>query len=241
MTTDTRPGGRVLQIMRRASLTGITALVAAMGVVSFAESFRGLYLWAGGHGLAGIWQLAWPLMLDSFIAVGEFALVVALTDRWPFRWRIGAWVVTLAGLAASVAGNVGHAAGHDWATRVTAAVPPLAAAATLAVGLGVLKRVAGQAPALALPEPVTEHSNAQTLKPPNTQTVLDPAALALAPSDAARVRLAAATLRTTETAPVAAALAAAGHPVATEAARSALRRIRDDQSAEPLALASSGV
>lgn len=39
-----------------------------------------------------------------------------------------------------VAGNVGHITGTDVASRITAAVPPLAAAAALTVGLGVLKR-----------------------------------------------------------------------------------------------------
>ena len=47
---------------------------------------------------------------------------------WPRRWP----------------GNVGHIAGTDVASRVTAAVPPFAAAAALTVGLGVLKRVVGQ-------------------------------------------------------------------------------------------------
>jgi len=41
----------------------------------------------------------------------------------------------------SVAGNVGHVTGHSLTARATAAVPPLAAASALAVGLGVLKRV----------------------------------------------------------------------------------------------------
>jgi hypothetical protein len=83
----------------------------------------------------------WPLQVDVFIAVGELALFVALADRWASRSRAGAWAVTLAGLAVSVAGNVGHVTGHSPADRLTAAVPPLAAAAALAVGLGVLKRV----------------------------------------------------------------------------------------------------
>jgi hypothetical protein len=83
----------------------------------------------------------WPLQVDTFIAVGELALFVALADRWKIRSRAAAWLVTLVGLAASVAGNVGHIAGHDTASRFTASVPPLAAAAALAVGLGVLKRV----------------------------------------------------------------------------------------------------
>jgi hypothetical protein len=76
-----------------------------------------------------------------FIAVGELALFVALADRWAPRSRAAAWLVTLAGLAVSVAGNVGHVASHALTARATAAVPPLAAASALAVGLGVLKRV----------------------------------------------------------------------------------------------------
>jgi hypothetical protein len=126
---------------RGAALAVICALAAAASLTSFAESYRGLYLWAAGHGLRGLWAAAWPLQVDVFIAVGEAALFVALADRWPPRSRAAAWTVTLAGLAVSVAGNVGHVAGHDLASRITAAVPPIAAAAALAVGLGVLKRV----------------------------------------------------------------------------------------------------
>jgi hypothetical protein len=58
------------------------------------------------------------------------------------RARIPAWLVTAAGLGISVAGNVGHITSHALTNRVTAAVPPVAAAAALAVGLSVLKRVA---------------------------------------------------------------------------------------------------
>jgi hypothetical protein len=116
-------------------------LVGAASATSFAESYRGLWLWASHHGLAGLWADIWPLQVDVFIAVGEVALFVALLDRWSPRSRTAAWTVTLAGLAVSVAGNVGHVVSRSLADRVTAAVPPLAAAAALAVGLGVLKRV----------------------------------------------------------------------------------------------------
>ncbi len=126
--------------MRRAALAAITALVAA-SLSSFTESYRALLDWASRHGLHGIWALAWPLQVDTFIAVGELALFVALADSWTMRSRAAAWTATVLGLAVSVAGNVGHVATHDWASRATAAVPPLAAAAALAVGLGVLKRV----------------------------------------------------------------------------------------------------
>jgi hypothetical protein len=124
-----------------AALAAISVLVAGASLVSFAESYRGLYLWAHEHGLQGVWAAVWPLQVDVFIAVGELALFVALADGWSKRSRIGAWFVTLAGLGVSVAGNVGHVAAHTLAVRATAAVPPLAAASALAVGLGVLKRV----------------------------------------------------------------------------------------------------
>jgi Protein of unknown function (DUF2637) len=127
--------------MRKTALAAITILVAMATSASFAESYRALFEWAARHGLHGVWAAAWPLQVDVFVAVGELALVVALADSWPTRSRTAAWTVALAGLGVSIAGNVGHVASHDWASRATAAVPPLAAAAALAVGLGVLKRV----------------------------------------------------------------------------------------------------
>src|SRR5258708_19003629 len=100
----------VLRVPRRAALAAISALVAAASLVSFAESYRGLFLWAHGHGLRGPWAVARPLQVDVFIAVGELALFVALADRWSPRSRVAAWLVTALGLAVSVAGNVGHVA-----------------------------------------------------------------------------------------------------------------------------------
>lgn len=136
------PAG-VLGRSRVAALVAIAVLVAAASLTSFAESYRGLYDWATRHGLHGLWAVIWPLQVDVFIAVGELALFVGLAYGWDRRSRAGAWLVTAAGLAVSVAGNVGHVASHLLADRATAAVPPLAAASALAVGLGVLKRVVG--------------------------------------------------------------------------------------------------
>jgi Protein of unknown function (DUF2637) len=99
--------------MRKAALAAITLLVAAASVASFAESYRALLDWASRHGLRGAWAFAWPLQVDTFIAVGELALLVALADSWPVRSRAAAWCVTLLGLVVSVAGNVGHVASHD--------------------------------------------------------------------------------------------------------------------------------
>jgi hypothetical protein len=140
-TAPVRLASGILRVPRRVALTAIAVLIGAASGVSFAESYRGLYEWAAHHGLTGIWAYAWPCQVDTFIAVGELSLFVALVDRWQARSRTAAWLVTAAGLAVSVMGNIGHVSGHSLAVRATAAVPPLAAASALAVGMGVLKRV----------------------------------------------------------------------------------------------------
>jgi hypothetical protein len=128
-------------------------VITAASAASFAESYRGLYVWAHNHGLADFWAAAFPLQVDSFIGVGELVLFVATVDRWTWRQRGGAWAVALLGLAVSIAGNIGHVAAHDAQSRGTAAVPPVAAFAALWLGLAVLKRVlarpSGSVPAAA--------------------------------------------------------------------------------------------
>jgi hypothetical protein len=133
-----------LRRFRTAALWAIAALIAAASGASFAESYRGLFEWATRHGLTGFWAAAFPVQVDTFIAVGELVLFVAMVDRWDLRSRLGAWAVALLGLAVSVAGNIGHLAAADAQSRATAAVPPLAAFAALWLGLAVLKRVIGQ-------------------------------------------------------------------------------------------------
>jgi Protein of unknown function (DUF2637) len=132
---------RILRVPRLAALILIAILIGVASAASFAESYRGLYEWARHHGLAAFWAVVWPVQVDVFIAVGELALFVALIDDWRRRDRAGAWAATILGLAVSIAGNVGHVTSHAASSRATAAVPPLAAASALAVGLCVLKRV----------------------------------------------------------------------------------------------------
>ena len=133
--------GRVLRVFRVAALTAISVIITAAYSAAFTESYRGLWVWARHHGLSGFWSAAFPLQVDTFIIVGELALFVAMVDQWERRHKAGAWAVTLLGLAASVAGNIGHVAAHDLQSRGTAAVPPVAAFAAMWVGLSVLKRV----------------------------------------------------------------------------------------------------
>jgi len=143
--------GRVLRLFRITALTAISVIITAADSAAFAESYRGLWVWARHHGLSGFWAAAFPLQVDTFIIVGELALFVAMVDQWERRHKAGAWAVTLLGLAASVARNIGHVASHDLQSRGTAAVPPVAAFAATWVGLSVLKRVIAKA-AWAAPE-----------------------------------------------------------------------------------------
>jgi Protein of unknown function (DUF2637) len=161
-----------LRIPRRIALAAIAALVLAASAASFSESYRGLFLWAVRHGLSGIWAWAFPLQIDTFIGVGELALFVALADGWSARSRAGAWIVSTAGIIVSVAANVGHVAGHDLASRATAAVPPLAAAAALSIGLGVLKRVVAKTAepaAVAVVIPDTEATPLPDIQPDSSR------------------------------------------------------------------------
>jgi hypothetical protein len=137
--------GYVLRVLRDTALTAISVIITAADSAAFAESYRGLWVWARHHGLSGFWAAAFPLQVDTFIVVGELALFIAMVDQWE-RWhKAGAWAVTLLGLAVSVAGNIGHVAAHDIQSRGTAAVPPVAAFAAMWVGLSVLKRVIARA------------------------------------------------------------------------------------------------
>jgi hypothetical protein len=191
--------------MRRLALAAIVLLVAAATLVSFAESYRALYEWAARHGLAGVWADVWPLQVDVFIAVGELALFVALADGWNLRSRIAAWTVTSLGLAVSVAGNIGHVASADFASRATAAVPPLAAAAALAVGLGVLKRVVAVRPKAVEP---ADDGTPGAATAAAEQPVEPVSALTLAPVPSDALQAAEARLRAT---------VAAGNPLSVNA------------------------
>lgn len=131
----------ILRLPRAAALWLIGLTVAATTSVSLTESYRALYVWATNHQVFGAYGYIWPILIDSFIIIGELALFVGMTDRWSVRARVFPWAVTLTGLAVSITGNVGHVHTTDIWTRLTAAVAPVVAWASLTVGLGVLKRV----------------------------------------------------------------------------------------------------
>lgn len=70
LPSPTAPG-RVLRLFRGAALTAISVIITAADSAAFAESYRGLWVWARHHGLSGFWAAAFPLQVDTFIIVGE--------------------------------------------------------------------------------------------------------------------------------------------------------------------------
>jgi hypothetical protein len=120
---------------------GLGIGAAAVTVMAFIESFTGLVDWARHHGLHGLLALIAPLTVDTFILGGEAVALIAIMENWQWRFQAYGYGFALAGLAASVAGNVGR---DGWAvsreTMATYAVAPLAMFGFLWLGLVVVKR-----------------------------------------------------------------------------------------------------
>lgn len=147
---------------RRAALYAIGIIAVLASVDALAHSYTGLLSWALHHGLGGWQALSWPAEIDVFLVIGELSLYIAYVDGWSRRDRIWPWTSALAGLAVSVAGNVGHIQSLPGATvtvtdRLTAAASPVAAFAGLMIGFLVLKKVRQQdsSPVHAGGQPVT--------------------------------------------------------------------------------------
>jgi Protein of unknown function (DUF2637) len=117
------------------------ATLAALGL-----SYRGLYDFATQHGGYPRWAAAiFPLIIDSFVVLGELRLFSATLRKESVRIKLWAWTLTLGGLIVSMAGNVAHVGlAATWDMKLAAAAAPLAAAASLTTGLGILKLNARQ-------------------------------------------------------------------------------------------------
>jgi hypothetical protein len=58
----------VLRVLRGTALTAISVIITGADGAAFAESYRGLWVWALHHGLSGFWAAAFPLQVDTFPA-----------------------------------------------------------------------------------------------------------------------------------------------------------------------------
>jgi hypothetical protein len=160
MTPDARKG--LMGMSRGMSLFLVAILDIGATGAAFLESFEALHQWALAHGMSGFWAFIFPFQVDTFIAIGEFALFIAIVDHWHWKNRVAPWFTVLGGVSASLYANVGHirsssgypdinlvttpeakalVAEQAWAWDATAAIPPLASLFGMMIGFMVLKRV----------------------------------------------------------------------------------------------------
>lgn len=127
-----------------AAVTAIGVIAVATTAGALVQSYRGLLDWALHYArIPAQFAWFWPGMVDSFLVIGELILLVAAIrglSGWAHAWG---WALTMTGLAASLAGNIGHVGwSAGLAVKLSAAVPPLAAAAALGTGLGLVRMAA---------------------------------------------------------------------------------------------------
>lgn len=176
--------------LRTVAVWVLGSIVNMAMVVSFTESYRGLYLWATGHKVDGIFAYSWPIMIDAFSLAGEIVLLTSAIGAWPKKTRLLGWTMSLGGLAASIIANSGHVGAHaTTADHVTAAVPPVAAMASMVAAISIIKQMVQTA------EAVTETPDTPQAAPMLLGEYADPydaeiRALNELPSHAAKVRAA---------------------------------------------------
>lgn len=134
---------------RNLALGSIAVLNAVATVVSFGESYAGLFRWATEHGVVGFWGGVWPLMVDLMILVAESGLFVAHHDKWKLRHKAWLWFVMFIALGVSTSANTGHVHSTDWLSHLTAALAPVALMFATTVGFGVMKRTFIHKPVIA--------------------------------------------------------------------------------------------
>lgn len=140
-------GSQIVARLRQGIVRGVTAIIVVSTVTSTVMSFMGLRAWAAGHGMIGAGSFIFPGFIDAFPLAAEGVLILAYIDHWTTRSRVLPWVVLVAGMAASVALNVGHMHTTDVLTQITIGLPPVATALSLWVGTSMFKRVLANKPA----------------------------------------------------------------------------------------------
>jgi hypothetical protein len=141
---------RTLTSSRAIGAWTISVLIFLATAISFTQSYRGLLDFASNYlVIPRPFNWTWPMMIDVFLAVGELRLFICAVDgEKSWRVRMWFWLLTGAGLAVSVGGNIMHEGLNISGLQMAGnAVPPLAAAAALGTGLGLVKKAVARAQA----------------------------------------------------------------------------------------------
>lgn len=112
----------------------VAAIFTVSTGASTFDSYAGLRAWALEHGDTGVKADLFPLFIDAFALAAEAFMFRASLRGWGWGAKIVGWLVAGAGLALSIALNVGQLHSSDWLTQGTQGVAPLAAFFSLLVG-----------------------------------------------------------------------------------------------------------
>lgn len=138
--------------VRVVTVVVMIAIVAVATADGFAQSYSGLYDWAGNHKLDGWKADTFPLLVDLFILVGELGMFLLALDGYRLRHRsLLSWTDLLFPAAVAATGwgvslwfNVNHIENANTEDKVTAGVPPVAAMIGLFIMLRTVHRYMAQ-------------------------------------------------------------------------------------------------
>ncbi|RKS76491.1 uncharacterized protein DUF2637 [Actinomadura pelletieri DSM 43383] len=119
-------------------------LVVSLGVVTLIAigvSYKHLYDLADSKGESGATAVVLPVTVDGLILATSLVIVNAARHR--SRPPVLAWLMLLAGIGATLAGNVAHGIEHGWAGSVVAGWPAVVAAGCFHLVIGEIKRGRG--------------------------------------------------------------------------------------------------
>lgn len=120
-------------------------LVSIIAGIAFLVSFDAISAYAVRVGAfpPALWWAA-PLLVDTFTVAGGW-VVYARSGTAGTTWRllVYPWAVVAAGSAVSIAVNIAHAPAHP-ASRMLAALPPVALLASLELVMGEARRLRGE-------------------------------------------------------------------------------------------------
>ena len=131
-----------------AALWTIAVIIFFTSIDAFAQSYRGLFLLSVNYlHVPEPFAALWPLLVDAFPITGEIRLfTAAVKAEKSWHVRIWGWGLTIGGGLLSVGGNVIHEGLHAATLQMGGnALPPLAAAAMLGTGLGMVKNSVAEA------------------------------------------------------------------------------------------------
>lgn len=121
----------------RAIRVGLVVSLTVVTVIAVGISYGHLYDLARENGETGLAAGAGPVTVDGLILTCSLVIVRAARER--SRQPVLAWLMLLAGIGATLAGNVAHGLAHGWPGALVAGWPAVVAAGCFHLVVGELR------------------------------------------------------------------------------------------------------